>query len=491
MKAIILSRVSTAAQNLDKQTEELSIYAKHHGYKDPIVIEYKESAIKLSEDERAGIIEMKHYIENDNISAVFIWELSRLSRRATDLYLLRDYFQAHHVQLYCLKPEFKLFDDDWNIESTAGITFAIFNTLSEQEMKVKKERLLRGKKRNTELGKFNGAKVRFGYAVDKEGFIVVDEEKAKIVRQIFEMYADGKSTNGISKYFSSMGFKFTGYYISKLLHTEALTGRINSVSGYHLPRIISDDLFDKVQNALKVNLNRTKTTKAFHLCSGLIVCLYCNHAYTFNHNQYRCCYHFQKEIGREICPNTCTIDAKSIDDMVWHLTTTYYKWDLITQNKDTQKNLEKELKEVNKKISVIENEIDKIQGKIDRINELYISGSITAQKYETYKISVDDERSSQRRQKQALIESKDKIYDLLTVLKEKNATPVDVLLNSIENINEMSKEEKYNLVHQYIKKIDVQYTDESKRDKIVTIWMTDGSVKTYMKEYRKDKLTEI
>lgn len=52
MKAIILSRVSTAAQNLDRQTKDLSIYAQHHGYQELIVIEYKESAIKLSEDER-------------------------------------------------------------------------------------------------------------------------------------------------------------------------------------------------------------------------------------------------------------------------------------------------------------------------------------------------------------------------------------------------------------------------------------------------------
>ena len=51
MKCILLSRVSTHSQDLKQQTDELINAAHKDGFKDEdiIIIEDKESAIKLSE----------------------------------------------------------------------------------------------------------------------------------------------------------------------------------------------------------------------------------------------------------------------------------------------------------------------------------------------------------------------------------------------------------------------------------------------------------
>lgn len=56
-KAIILSRVSSMHQNLEQQTEAVLRAVHSDGYKDSniIIIEDKESAIKLSEEERNGL----------------------------------------------------------------------------------------------------------------------------------------------------------------------------------------------------------------------------------------------------------------------------------------------------------------------------------------------------------------------------------------------------------------------------------------------------
>ena len=53
-KCILLSRVSTQQQTLEQQTNELLRFAKSHGYnkEDIIIIEDKESAIKLDEEHR-------------------------------------------------------------------------------------------------------------------------------------------------------------------------------------------------------------------------------------------------------------------------------------------------------------------------------------------------------------------------------------------------------------------------------------------------------
>ena len=64
------------------------------GYRkeDIITIEKKESGYKLDEAEREGIAELYEVMDKENISDVYIWELSRLSRRPKDLYSIREKF---------------------------------------------------------------------------------------------------------------------------------------------------------------------------------------------------------------------------------------------------------------------------------------------------------------------------------------------------------------------------------------------------------------
>ena len=98
-KVILLVRVSTEQQSYNEQENDLVRKAKALGYNDSdmIIIAEKESGIKLKESERKGINEMKSYIEQGGVDRVLIWELSRLSRRTTDLYNIKDYLQEKQV----------------------------------------------------------------------------------------------------------------------------------------------------------------------------------------------------------------------------------------------------------------------------------------------------------------------------------------------------------------------------------------------------------
>lgn len=140
-KAIILSRVSSNHQTLEQQTEAVLKEVRRDGYTDDniIIIEDKESAIKLSEEERNGLNKMKEYIKNDpSINAVYLYELSRLSRRQLVLFSIRDFLIERGIQLVCVQPPMKLLDEDGKMSTTAAITFALYSTLSETEMTVKK-----------------------------------------------------------------------------------------------------------------------------------------------------------------------------------------------------------------------------------------------------------------------------------------------------------------------------------------------------------------
>ena len=75
-RAIILSRVSTQQQDLTQQTDEVLREVHKDGFSDDniIIIEDKESAIKLSEEERRGLNRMKCEINEDpNIKCVYIY----------------------------------------------------------------------------------------------------------------------------------------------------------------------------------------------------------------------------------------------------------------------------------------------------------------------------------------------------------------------------------------------------------------------------------
>ena len=73
-KAIILSRVSSLKQDLVQQTDEVLKTVRNDGFKDNniIIIEDKESAIKLSEEERRGLNEMKRVINEGTFLAIMI-----------------------------------------------------------------------------------------------------------------------------------------------------------------------------------------------------------------------------------------------------------------------------------------------------------------------------------------------------------------------------------------------------------------------------------
>ena len=169
-KCICFSRVSTLQQDLKQQTNMLYQEAYRNGYDDDhiVLIEYSESAIKLDEEERIGLRKLKETINNEKIDCVIIYEISRLSRRSTVLYSIRDFLIDHNVNLICIKPYMRLLDPDGKMSQTASILFSLFSTLSESEMMIKKERFMRAKNELRRQGKKSAGSVIFGYERQRE-----------------------------------------------------------------------------------------------------------------------------------------------------------------------------------------------------------------------------------------------------------------------------------------------------------------------------------
>lgn len=192
-KVIVLSRVSTQGQDLEQQTESVMRQIKADGLDaaQVITIEDKESAVKLSEEERNGLNDLKAEIAKGGVTAVYAYEISRISRRMEVNISIRNYLRDNKIQLVILKPHMQVFDQDWNVSAEANVLYSIFAALSENEGYLRKERMARGKAKAKAQGRFIGGQIAYGY-VNVGKRLAIDQAKAEIVRRVFREYVSGK-----------------------------------------------------------------------------------------------------------------------------------------------------------------------------------------------------------------------------------------------------------------------------------------------------------
>ena len=398
-KVIVLSRVSTEGQDLTQQTDEVLREVYKDGYTDSniIIIEDKESAIQLSEEERHGLNKMKEYIStNPNINCVYIYELSRLSRIPLVLYSIRDYLVERRIQLICLKPYFRLLEVDGTMSQTGSLMFFLFSSLAESEMILKKERMMRGRRRNKELGGSVGGRPPFGYDLDKNKSFIVDPKNSLIISRIFNDYGYGnKSMKEIA-----VELKEEGYFANNELNTvrlkiQVILNRTIYKGEFPYPPIISEELFSIVQQNIKESSqNRVYRKKEPFLLKGLV----CDSrtGYILSTNGAIETYFSKHHSGVAIRRN-------NIDPVVWEHSKMMYERYVMNKDRLLQQ-IKSEYTTTAKKISVVDGEIKEIGVKLERAEESYILGRISKKKSEQLRTRLLEEKRLKRSRREQLID---------------------------------------------------------------------------------------
>ena len=149
------------------------------------------------------------------------------------------------------------------------------------------QNVTRGMKLNAEKGLYNGGIVPLGYYIDKEQHFQIDGQQAQTVNAIFEMYVKGSTMKGIIQHLNrlqvktSRGNEFNKNSIRRILMNKRYIGHY-IFKDYDvpdsLPRIVSDELFNKAQSKLEKNKKtpaRAKA-KATYLLTTKLFCGTCN-----------------------------------------------------------------------------------------------------------------------------------------------------------------------------------------------------------------------
>lgn len=459
-KVILLSRVSTESQDLEQQTNELLAEARRQGYADNniIIIEDKESAIKLDEEHRHGLTELKQYINTDNtINCVICFEISRISRRQTVLYSIRDFLIEHNVQLICIKPYFRLLEDG-KMSQTANIVFSMFSALAESEMTIKKSRMLRGKKAAQKQNRYIGGYILYGYKLDDDKKIVIDENKLESVHFIFDSYEQGKSCKWIAKELMSRGdldsvsLPAAVVKIQNIIHNK---GYIGQSSTYQYQRIISDEQFETCQQKIK-DFHRNTKTNVSKIYLGKNI-FRSDEGFSFQPRKSRNDYQsYNIYTGK-----TMNLGMQMIDELLWMITVEYKN--KFENNDEILEENQKVGQILIKKALTCDNEIEKMKSKFDRIEERYIDGHISKEKADQLETTLKGKLKAKEDEKTMYMERLRVIRDYAHKVTNEEQT-------DLNDITDLSR--RYDIVHEAIKSILVHHI--SKGEYVLNVTFANG-----------------
>lgn len=274
----------------------------------------------VSLNNREGFNNMINYALNGGADVIIVKSISRFSRNVTDFIELTRELKNNNIEVYFEKESLSSLDP--NTELVVSI---LSNYAEEESRSISKNVKWRYEKqvRNSEY-KLNTWQL-IGYEKDSYGNIVIDENKAKFVRKVFEMYIDGCSISQIIDYLALNEVKTPGgadrwapQTVHNLLQNEKYVGDCRmqkSTTTLHVkkpnkgqlpscyienghPAIVSREMFNRAQEVRKEHREKyqidrsIKKKKNYFLSTdpytGFGYCPYCGRNYhtKTNHSEY-------------------------------------------------------------------------------------------------------------------------------------------------------------------------------------------------------------
>lgn len=471
-KIVIWVRSSTKSQEVESQRKETEEYALTLGFsKNQFIYMGRQgaSAYKVAKEYMEDIENLLYTINSGEVAAVVVWHLNRLSRNEEVAMRIKNVLITNRVQLYVREPTLTLLNSDGTVNAGMELAYSLFATLSKQQAIELKAKMKRAKDRNRANGVYNGGNVRYGYIVTEDGRFAVSEDKATLIREIYNRYADG----GISLTALSMDLKERGHNISwKSIHSILTSTKYYDNTLY--PPIITKELFDKVQNRLSENsssLSRESTNREHRCFLNRILRCKCGMGYTKNHNQYVCSNRVMYNGGQ----HSPYVSIPYMDGLAWLIASNR---EVMAMRKDSSKEkakIKNEIKRIKAKITVMESTIAKAEIKRQRARNLYIDGDITKEEYNDKITYINDEYKSESDKLNKWKAEVKQMQSLLT--KEESRLTMDE--TNSDYVQSLTEDKASAIVRKWIKSVYIS------DDLIITINLTDGTVYQVRNENHK------
>lgn len=270
--AALYVRVSTDAQyeegySVDAQKEKLVQYCKLKDFSDFEF--YIDGGWSGSNIDRPEMKRMIDDIVSRKVDSVIVYKLDRLSRSQKDtIFLLEDVFIPNNCSFISLNENF----DTSTPYGKAMI--GILSVFAQLERENIRERTRMGMYERVKSGLWmGGGRVPFGYDYDKNKNILVPNEHAEDVRQIYDLYLQGYSTTQLANMFDVANDQHIAHILDRETYLGKIQYRGEVFEGQH-EALIDETTWLKVQEMRRKRSTKSVITSSY-LLTGLVYCGKC------------------------------------------------------------------------------------------------------------------------------------------------------------------------------------------------------------------------
>lgn len=470
MKVAAYARYSSENQreeSIEAQLTAIEEFCKKEGH--IIVATYIDRALSATSDDRPEFLKMISDAKKKKFEAIIVHKLDRFARNRTDSAIYKNELKKAGVKLISVTERL-----DDSPESV--ILESVLEGMAEYYSRNLAREVMKGLMENAKEAKHCGGKPPLGYDVDKvTKKYVINEEEAKIVRKIFDMYLAGIGYKEIIDELNALGYKtkrggkFTKNSLHDLIRNPIYAGyyvygRIQRGKHFRkeerpfiiledaVPAIISKEEYERVKQKMEKNRRNSGSysAKQTYIFSGLLECSKCGDSLighcSRGYKYYIC--------GRKNRSNDCdgiSISENSLLELVYK-----YIADTLFTDENIEKYAQKLYDMINEKYNEVikvkkelEDKIKKIEEEEDRIVDAILAG-IPPLKIKERAIELDNQKK-QLQQRLEDLERKEAFtninkYDIMAFLAKKRD-------------NFLSNEDKKIVVNEYVEKIKV-YDDK-------------------------------
>lgn len=379
IRVALYIRVSTDRQakegdSLEAQEKALVDYANEHNY--IIVDKYIDGGESGQKIKRTNLQRMLNDVEINKIDLVIMTKLDRWFRNIQDFYKVIEILKRNKVDWKTIWEEYDT--------TTASGEFWLNMSLSMGQLEAKRtsERIneVFDYKYNVQKTVCTG-KPPYGYKISNEKKLIVDEEKAQNIINLFEHYAKTNNLNETANWFRANIENKSTCIIKKYLKNPIYIGnfrraKTKEIIDDYAPRIIEDELWFKVQRLLEINVknNIADPTKKRHntkpyIFSGLLYCKECHHILsgktnTNSRHYYNCRYNYFKK-----CENNKCINEEKLEKM------------LLERIIPTLNKKKSEIISINSKEKIVIDNTNQLKIKLKKLTNLYLEDMIDIDYY--------------------------------------------------------------------------------------------------------------
>ena len=331
---------------------------------------YTDNGITGRTFEREAFQRMLGDVEAGKINCIMVKDLSRLGRNTIDTgYYIEKYFPLHGVRFIAVNDQFDSEDSENNGNH---LIVPLKNMINEAYAADISKKVRAQQNQAMRDGEFVGARPPYGYRKDPDNChrLLVNEDTAPIVRQIFQWIADGVALNEVVKRLNVSGILSPGAYqasiglvkskrligggnwnawgVGKLLTDAVYTGDMvqgkhTSVGHKQVPTksedwivvrdthepIISRELFERVQSIRKQTVENAKASDekknpyTENIFRGRIFCGHCGRPLNRHRDNKQGTYSFNCLANQRIRKNACSQSTYIREDKLFSLVMTF------------------------------------------------------------------------------------------------------------------------------------------------------------------------